>query len=185
MLRKTVKILLPVLLAAVFFSSMFTLKVGAESQSDGGSYIRDFISDLLDFDDDNDPVETAPVYTEPEPEPPTENTTPSFTDPEPTRPTETVPVPTETVPPETEAPYYPEEETESPRDEYAQLLEEAEEPTGMNSVKMDKSVSNKAYTTDNMAGIVSWICVGVGLIVVAVMLITTKITGRRSSQREI
>ena len=34
MLRKTVKILLPVLLAAVFFSSMFTLKVGAESQSE-------------------------------------------------------------------------------------------------------------------------------------------------------
>lgn len=183
MLRKTVKILLPVLLAAVFFSSMFTLKVGAESQSDGGSYIRDFISELLDYGEDYDPVETDPVYTEPEP--PTEYTMPTFTEPEPTRPTETVPVPTETVPPETEEPYYPEEETESPRDEYAQLLEEAEEPTGMNSVKMDKSVSNKAYTTDNMAGIVSWICVGVGLIVVAVMLITTKITGRRSSQREI
>ena len=80
---------------------------------------------------------------------------PTFTEPEPTRPTETVPVPTETVPPETEERYYPEEETESPRDEYAQLLEEAEEPTGMNFVKMDKSVSTKAYTTDNMAGIVT------------------------------
>ena len=73
----------------------------------------------------------------------------------------------------------PEEETESPREEYAQLLDEAEEPTGMNSVKMDKSVSNKTYSTDNIAGIVSWICVGVGLVVVAVMLISTKASGRR------
>ncbi len=182
MLRKTVKILLPVLLAAVFFSSMFTLKVGAESQRDGGSTIREFISDLFDYEEE--PVATEPVYTEPEP--PTEYTMPTYTEPEPTSPPETVPAPTETVPPETEAPYYPEEEeTESPRDEYAQLLEEAEEPTGMNSVKMDKSVSNKGYTTDNMAGIVSWICVGVGLLVVAIMLITTKVSGRRSSQREV
>ena len=75
--------------------------------------------------------------------------------------------------------YYEEEETESPREEYAQLLDEAEEPTGMNSVKMDKSVSNKTYSTDNIAGIVSWICVGVGLVVVAVMLISTKASGRR------
>ena len=49
----------------------------------------------------------------------------------------------------------------------------------MNSVKMDKSVSNKTYSTDNIAGIVSWICVGVGLVVMAVMLISTKASGRR------
>ena len=37
---------------------------------------------------------------------------------------------------------------------------------------MDKSVSNKNYTTDYTAGIVSWICVGVGIIVIIVMLVS-------------
>ena len=182
MFRKTLKILLPVLLAAIFFSSMFTLKAGAAPVNEGIDYFREFITDLLDYgDNDDDPIETEPVITEPEPQ--TEYTVPTFTEPEPTLPTETVPETWATEPPATEEPetYSPAyDETESPRDEYAQLLEEAEEPTGMNSVKMDKSVSNKSYTTDNTAGIVSWICVGVGLIVVAVMLITTKLTGGRS-----
>ena len=43
---------------------------------------------------------------------------------------------------------------------------------------MDKSVSSKTYSTDYTAGIVSWICVGVGLIVVLVMLVSTKLSGR-------
>ena len=101
---------------------------------------------------------------------------PFWTEPVFTEPPTAAPEPVWTVAPEE---YYEEEETESPREEYAQLLDEAEEPTGMNSVKMDKSVSNKTYSTDNIAGIVSWICVGVGLVVVAVMLISTKASGRR------
>ena len=53
----------------------------------------------------------------------------------------------------------------------------------INSVKMDKSVSEKSYSTDYTAGVVSWICVGVGVIVIIVMLVSTKITGSRASRR--
>ena len=50
---------------------------------------------------------------------------------------------------------------------------------GINSVKMDKSVSNKSFSSDNTAGIVSWICVAVGIVVIMVMLVSTKVSGRR------
>ena len=56
---------------------------------------------------------------------------------------------------------------------------------GNNAVKMDKSVSEKNYSTDYTAGIVSWICVGTGVVVIIVMLVSTKITGRRASRRRV
>lgn len=152
MLKKLYRIILSVFVA-VLLTTAVSLSAGA-----------------TDYPEFTEQPTADPWYVEPT-QPETFWTEPVFTEP-PTA----APEPVWTVAPEE---YYEEEETESPREEYAQLLDEAEEPTGMNSVKMDKSVSNKTYSTDNIAGIVSWICVGVGLVVVAVMLISTKASGRR------
>lgn len=152
MLKKLYRIIL-----SVFVAVLLTTAV---SLSAGATEYPEFTEQPVQTNPWDEPTQPDPFWTEP-----------VFTEP-PTA----APEPVWTVAPEE---YYEEEETESPREEYAQLLDEAEEPTGMNSVKMDKSVSNKTYSTDNIAGIVSWICVGVGLVVVAVMLISTKASGRR------
>ncbi len=152
MLKKLYRIILSVFVA-VLLTTAVSLSVGA-----------------TDYPEFTEQPTADPWYVEPT------QSEPFWTEPVFTEPPTAAPEPVWTVAPEE---YYEEEETESPREEYAQLLDEAEEPTGMNSVKMDKSVSNKTYSTDNIAGIVSWICVGVGLVVVAVMLISTKASGRR------
>ena len=135
------------------------------------------------------PVETEPVETEPQPaeteaEPPTENAEPA---------TEYVPAETEYTPDETEY-VAPVEETQdnndennsqSLQDEYIALIEDAQEATNFIAPQMDKSVSSKTYSTDYTAGIVSWICVGTGVVVIIVMLVSTKITGRRASRRRV
>ena len=117
------------------------------------------IQDIIDiFTGDDDPTEPEP-YTIPTPEP----TDPEPTDPEPTEPEPTEPEPTEpnvTVPFDTKP-----------------LIE--------NKSDIDKSISKKTYSTDYTAGIVSWICVGVGLIVMLVMLVSTKISGRKSGRRSV
>lgn len=152
MLKKLYRIILSVFVA-VLLTTAVSLSAGA-----------------TDYPEFTEQPTADPWYVEPT------QSEPFWTEPVFTEPPTAAPEPVWTVAPEE---YYEEEETESPREEYAQLLDEAEEPTGMNSVKMDKSVSNKTYSTDNIAGIVSWICVGVGLVVVAVMLISTKASGRR------
>lgn len=45
-----------------------------------------------------------------------------------------------------------------------------------------KTVSEKNYTTNNAAGIASWICVLVGTTVLAVVIISTKAGGRKREQ---
>ena len=152
MLKKLYRIILSVFVA-VLLTTAVSLSAGA-----------------TDYPEFTEQPTADPWYVEPT------QSEPFWTEPVFTEPPTAAPEPVWTVAPEE---YYEEEETESPREEYAQLLDEAEEPTGMNSVKMDKSVSNKTYSTDNIAGIVSWICVGVGLVVMAVMLISTKASGRR------
>ena len=161
MLKKLSKIILSVFIAALLAAAV-SLSAGAASIPDYPDYPGD--SDFYPEQPTQRPWDAEP--TQPEP---------YFTEPVYTEPVTEAPEPVWTVAPEE---YY-EEETESPREEYAQLLDEAEEPTGLNSVKMDKSVSNKTYSTDNIAGIVSWICVAVGLVVMAVMLLSTKLSGRR------
>lgn len=151
MLKKLSKIILSVCIAALLTAAV-SMFAGA-----------------TEFPEYTEPSEQQSQWEEPtQPEP-------VFTEPVDTEPVTEAPEPVWTVAPEE----YVEEETESPREEYAQLLDEAEEPAGLNSVKMDKSVSSKTYSTDNIAGIVSWICVAVGLAVMAVMLISTKLSGRR------
>ena len=168
MMKKWIRILLPVFAAVLAVSSVAVLPAGAAAsqrvqKADLISEINDiFGADSEESEEETDPQEeTEPDYTEPE------ETEPEWTEPEWTE-------------PEEDYGAYEEEETVDPWDEYAQLVDDAEEPTGMNSVKMDKSVSNKAYSTDYTAGIVSWICVGVGLVVVLVMLVSTKLSGNRA-----
>ena len=131
-----------------------------------------------------EPVETEPQPAETEAEPPTENAEPA---------TEYVPAETEYTPDETEY-VAPVEETQdnndennsqSLQDEYIALIEDAQEATNFIAPQMDKSVSSKTYSTDYTAGIVSWICVGVGIVVVIIVLITTKVSGARASQRRV
>ena len=171
MFRKTVKILFPLLLASVF--SLFgMLGVYAEDMpSEGEGAQSSAVSEETEY------VEPETEYVPPQTE---------YVAPE----TEYIPPETEYVAPETEAPQIQTQAPEQPatrsaQDEYIALIDDAQEPTNNIAPQMDKSVSNKAYTTDYTAGIVSWSCVGVGVIVVIVMLVSTKITGKRTTQRRI
>lgn len=48
-----------------------------------------------------------------------------------------------------------------------------------------KTVSEKKYETNNTAGMVSWICVGVGVLVVVFVIISTKVGGRKAKRKRI
>ena len=165
MFKKLSRILLPVFCAALLIPTALSLNVKAEDISSETEY-----------------VEPETEYVPPETE---------YVPPE----TEYVPPETEYIPPETQyvepETQYVEPETQyvQPttdfRQEYVQLIDSAEEPTGFIAPQIDKSVSNKTYSTDYTAGIVSWICVGVGLIVIIIMLVSTKIMGARAPQKRI
>lgn len=174
MLKKLTKAGLLLFIAAVF-AVFFTFGAAAEGIDDGQGDEMDEQSVVVS---DVEPVVTEPVPVETEPV--TEYIEPA---------TEYVPPETEYVPAETEY-VAPVEETEgyddsssSYQDEYIALIGDAQEPTDNIAPKMDKSVSNKTYSTDYTAGIVSWICVGVGVVVVIVVLVSTKVSGARASQR--
>lgn len=171
MFKKAIRVILPVILAAFLVTSVSTLSVGAAKNED----IIDFLSDIFTDDETDPPEETEPPIIETDP------------------PEETEP-PVETEPPEETEP--PVIETEPPVTEYigggvdsgnngnngggqSYTMAMQEDFDSINSVKMDKSVSNKAFTSDNTAGIVSWICVAVGIVVIMVMLVSTKVSGRR------
>ena len=117
--------------------------------------------------DDGDIVETE-VYTDPE-------YTEPYTEPE-TYP-ETEPVYTE----EPTEPYY-EETTEY--DFNNNVVNETVSPTQLSTSK----VSTKRYETNDAAGVVYWVCVIVGIIVLIFVLLSTKISyalERRREQRDI
>lgn len=130
--------------------------------------------------DDDEPVPTEYVepeteYVEPETEyiePETEYIEPTTEYAEPITEyiepiTEYVEPITEYIEPVTEDYYEPMETY--PLDEYAT---EYQAPT------MSKTVSSKVYSTNDMAGIISWACVGIGLLAVSIVMISTKFSGR-------
>lgn len=123
-----------------------------------------------------EPVETEPVYTEPVvTEAPYQEETTEYvpeTEPLPQETTEYVPK-TEPVEPETEAPTQ------------AQYVEPQQQSTTsyIQSPTVSKTVSKKQYSTNYTAGIISWACVGVGIIVAAAVLISTKVSGRKAVGR--
>ena len=104
------------------------------------------------------PVETKPQYTEPI------YTEPVYTE----APT------TEYVEPETEAPK--QEETQY-QNQYVET--KATDSTEFQAPTIAKTVSEKKYSTSYTAGIVSWICVGLGVVAIAVVMISTKVGARK------
>ena len=122
-----------------------------------------------------EPVETEPVYTEPVVTEATyqEETTEYVPETEPYQEETTEYVPkTEPVEPETEAPTQ------------AQYVEPQQSTTSyIQSPTVSKTVSKKQYSTNYTAGIISWACVGVGVIVAAAVLISTKVSGRKAVGR--
>lgn len=104
------------------------------------------------------PVETEPQYTEPI------YTEPVYTE----APT------TEYVEPETEAPK--QEETQY-QNQYVET--QATDSTEFQAPTIAKTVSEKKYSTSYTAGIVSWICVGLGVVAIAVVMISTKVGARK------
>lgn len=177
-MKKSAHLLLSLLLATIFFSAFCTIHAAAE----------DFIDDpYVDNDDDygdTDEPQDDPWPTDYEPDPvetydPYETVAPEYPE-EPE--TEYVAPVTEDVEPDTEE-YQPEHDNEPVQEqlatEYIALIDSAE-PTGFIAPAMDKSVSNKTYSTDYTAGIVSWICVGVGIVVVTAVLVSTKASGRKA-----
>ena len=122
------------------------------------------------------PFETQPEYTEPDvTESPYQEETTEYVP-------ETEPLPQETteyVPTETE-PYEP--ETEAPTQ--VQYVEPQQSTTSyIQTPTVSKTVSKKQYSTNYTAGIISWACVGVGIIVAAAVLISTKVSGRKAVGR--
>ena len=149
-----------IIIIAVFFSGF---SVFAVNETD-----NDFTS--------VEPVETEPVYTEPVVTEATyqEETTEYVPETEPYQEETTEYVPnTEPVEPETEAPTQ------------AQYVEPEQVGTTsfIQTPTVSKTVSKKQYSTNYTAGIISWACVGVGVIVAAAVLISTKVSGRKAVGR--
>ena len=159
MFKKAIRVILPVILAAFLITSVSTLSVGALNGDveDIFKGIEEIYNDLTGNNDSDNP---APVETEP--------------------PEETEPPVIETDPPVTE--YIGGggiDDGGNNGGSQSYTMPVRNDIDGINSVKMDKSVSNKSFSSDNTAGIVSWICVAVGIVVIMVMLVSTKVSGRR------
>lgn len=181
MFKRLTRILLPVL-AAVTLCALGVCHAGASSQSPLDR-IMDDLSSLAEKAEDWNPFKDETESSVPQTE---EDETAAETDPPETEPplTEATEAPTEWAPAyaETEPPQDSDDEEDDGN--YYNYADQAQQPTDLNAIKIDKSISNKTYTTDNTAGIVSWICVGVGLIVILVMLLSTKLTGGKTAGRE-
>lgn len=123
-----------------------------------------------------EPFETQPEYTEPvvTDAPYQEETTEYVPETEPLSQETTEYVPTETEP------YEPETETPT----QAQYVEPQQSTTSyIQTPTVSKTVSKKQYSTNYTAGVISWACVGVGIIVAAAVLISTKVSGRKALGR--
>ena len=200
MLQKAMRKLLPVLFASLFLISFGFLSVSAEDLNPDDSF-DDQQSSAVDYPE---PTDARWPFTPTDPEP----TDPPFTE------EETVADDDDdnddddfyTVPPETQSAgvadidndtddnddtYSADPGSGSDRgelqvdDEWVSRGNSADAGQSINSTKMNKSVSKKTYSTDYTAGIVSWICVGVGVIVIIVMLVSTKISGSRAARRRV
>lgn len=146
------------------------------------SFMTAFAVDLDgDGIDDEEPVYTAesteyvePVYTEA----PTE-----FVETEPVQPeTQTEHIVTEPVQNNDPTEYVNNEPKPEQTEEQTQNAAPApivQETTEFQAPTLAKTISDKQYSTNYTAGIISWICVAVGVIVVAAVLISTKAGGKK------
>lgn len=127
----------------------------------------------------DDPVITEPVteYVEPE------YTEPEYTDPPTTEyvePVVTEPV-TEYVEPEYTEPEYTEPQQQQTQYQQQDITSQQQETSYFVAPTVAKTVSNKKYETNTVAGIVSWLCVGVGVLAVFIVAVSTKVSARKAS----
>jgi hypothetical protein len=157
----------------VFMCSMTVFAVDYD-----GDGIDDDIPSVEDVTEYVAPVETEPYY-EPATELPTE-----YYEPETQTPTEYYEPETENV---TATEYYYEPEPETDYQEqtqpkaYAGIYDYEPTVTENQAPTLAKTISTKTYSTNNMAGIVSWACVIVGVITVAIVIISTKAGGSKQT----
>ena len=123
--------------------------------------------------------EDDPQTPDPQPDPVVTEYVPDETKPQYTEPIYTEPVYTEAptteyVQPETEA--QKQEETQY-QNQYVET--QATDSTEFQAPTIAKTVSEKKYSTSYTAGIVSWICVGLGVVAIAVVMISTKVGARK------
>lgn len=123
--------------------------------------------------------EDDPQTPDPQPDPVVTEYVPVETEPQYTEPIYTEPVYTEA--PTTE---YVEPETEAQKQEETQYQNQYVETQATDSTEFQaptiaKTVSEKKYSTSYTAGIVSWICVGLGVVAIAVVMISTKVGARK------
>lgn len=135
--------------------------------------------------------EDDPQTPDPQPDPVVTEYVPDETEPQYTEPVYTEPIyteepTTEYVPPETEAPAteYVQPATDEPVQEKTQYQNQyvetqAPDSTEFQAPTIAKTVSEKKYSTSYTAGIVSWICVGLGVVAIAVVMISTKVGARK------
>jgi hypothetical protein len=160
------KRILPTLLAVLALSvcSITAFAVGEDDPQVPYSQPEPVVTEYVP--DETEPQYTEPVYTEPVY---TEAPTTEYVAPETEEPT------TEYVQPETtEAPV--QEETQY-QNQYVET--QATDSTEFQAPTIAKTVSEKKYSTSYTAGIVSWICVGLGVVVIAVVMISTKVGARK------
>ena len=159
------KRILPTLLAVLALSvcSITAFAVGEDDPQVPDSQPEPVVTEYVP--DETEPQYTEPIYTEP-----------VYTE----APT------TEYVPPETEAPAteYVQPATDEPVQEETQYQNQyvetqATDSTGFQAPTIAKTVSEKKYSTSYTAGIVSWICVGLGVVAIAVVMISTKVGARK------
>lgn len=165
------KRILPTLLAVLALSvcSITAFAVGEDDPQSPDPQPDPVVTEYVP--DETEPQYTEPVYTEPV------YTEPVYTE-EPT---------TEYVAHETEEPateYVQPETTEAPVQEETQYQNQyvetqAPDSTEFQAPTIAKTVSEKKYSTSYTAGIVSWICVGLGVVVIAVVMISTKVGARK------
>ena len=123
-------------------------------------------------------VTDVPIVTDP----------PIVTEPIQTFPIETEPIVTEpvivtdppTAPPTQEATTLPQAETQPVTQNGGGYIEQDPQPTEFVPPTIPKTVSEKSYTTNYAFGIISWICVLVGVIVIISVAISTKASGYSS-----
>ena len=97
--------------------------------------------------------------------------------------------------PETEAPQPVTEKPEEPKTEHVETETNYEEPfyyinNGgdsntdatqlLNAPTVPKTVSKKTYSTNYAFGAASWICAGIGIVVILAVAISTKASGRKN-----
>ena len=109
------------------------------------------------------PVTETPVWTDPPTDPPTEAPTQATTQPT-TQPYQ------ETTETHTENGGFIDNNNNHPATEFVP-------PT------IPKTISEKSYTTNVAAGVVSWVCVIVGIVVIFAVIVSTKLSDYRAGRR--